>query len=186
MFITGILLAAGYSHRFGTNKLLYPLSDGTPIAITAVRKLSAAVDKTLVVVSPESTELTKLLHENLQIVTCAEAKAGMGASIACGVKASLEADAWIIALADMPFIQLATIQKLVNLLHQGKAVVAPKYQERRGHPVGFSQTFRTQLTQLTGDMGARKLLNSPEVTLFPCEDAGIHQDIDTQQDINYM
>ncbi|OQY50914.1 MAG: hypothetical protein B6247_20580 [Candidatus Parabeggiatoa sp. nov. 2] len=124
MSITGILLAAGYSHRFGSDKLLHPLTDGTPVAIAAARKLLVAVDKTLAVVRPESTELADLLHnEGLQIITCAEAQAGMGASIACGAKASPEAQAWLIALADMPFIQSVTIQKLTTLLRQGADIV---------------------------------------------------------------
>ncbi|HEC85590.1 MAG: nucleotidyltransferase family protein [Candidatus Parabeggiatoa sp. nov. 2] len=186
MSITGILLAAGYSHRFGSDKLLHPLTDGTPVAIAAARKLLVAVDKTLAVVRPESTELADLLHnEGLQIITCAEAQAGMGASIACGAKASPEAQAWLIALADMPFIQSVTIQKLTTLLRQGADIVAPTYQGKRGHPVGFSHQFGTQLSKLTGDKGARLVLqpHQTQITLFPSSDAGIHWDIDTPQDL---
>ncbi|MDS4069952.1 MAG: NTP transferase domain-containing protein, partial [Candidatus Competibacter sp.] len=31
----GILLAAGFSRRFGANKLLQPLADGVPMALAA-------------------------------------------------------------------------------------------------------------------------------------------------------
>jgi molybdenum cofactor cytidylyltransferase len=184
--ITGILLAAGYSRRFGGDKLLHPLADGTPVAVAAARKLYTSVNQTLAVVRSESTELANLLRcEGLQIVNCAEAETGMGASLACGVKASLDVQAWVIALADMPLIQTATIKQVVTLLHQGAAIVAPQYQGRRGHPVGFSQFYGTQLSQLTGDMGARTVLQQhhTRITLFPCNDAGIHYDIDTCQDL---
>ena len=186
MTITGILLAAGYSRRFGKDKLLQPLADGTPVAITAARKLLAAADQTLAVVRPESTELADLLHhQGITIITCADAQAGMGASIACGVKASLETDAWIIALADMPFIQPVTFSRLVSLLQQGADIVAPTYQRQRGHPIGFSQSFRAPLSKLTGDQGARIILQShrAQVTFFSSSDAGTRWDIDTPADL---
>ncbi|RKZ91352.1 MAG: nucleotidyltransferase family protein [Candidatus Parabeggiatoa sp. nov. 1] len=186
MSITGILLAAGHSRRFGSDKLRHPLAEGVPVAVAAARRLSAAVDNTLAVVRPASTELADLLRsEGVQIVTCADAEMGMGASLACGVKASLNAQAWVIALADMPVIQSVTIQRLVTLLRQGAAIVAPHYQGQRGHPVGFSQPFGAQLSRLTGDTGARALLQQyhAQVTLFSCDDAGILMDIDTPQEV---
>jgi molybdenum cofactor cytidylyltransferase len=186
MPITGILLAAGYSKRFGSDKLLYPMADGTPMAVATAQKLYAAVNPVLAVVRPESIELADLLSaEGLQIVNCAAAKTGMGASIACGIKASLDAQAWVIALADMPFIQTATIKQLIALLCKGAAIAAPQYQGRRGHPVGFNQQFGTLLSQLTGDMGARTVLQKyrTQTTLFSCHDMGIHYDVDTLQEL---
>ncbi|MDM8557333.1 nucleotidyltransferase family protein [Candidatus Parabeggiatoa sp. HSG14] len=183
--ITGVLLAAGYSRRFSGDKLLHPLADGTPIAVAAARKLYTSVNQALAVVRPESTELAHLLRcEGLQIVNCVEAETGMGASLACGVKASLNAQAWVIALADMPFIQIATIEQIATLLRQRAAIVAPQYQGQRGHPIGFSQFYGTQLSQLSGDTGARTVLQQhhTQITHFPCNDAGIHYDIDTYQD----
>jgi molybdenum cofactor cytidylyltransferase len=73
MPITGILLAAGYSKRFGSDKLLYPLADGTPMAVAAAQKLYATVNPVLAVVRPESIELADLLSaEGLQIVNCVD------------------------------------------------------------------------------------------------------------------
>lgn len=187
MHITGILLAAGNSLRFGSNKLLSPLPDGTPIAVAAARVLKRTVNRTIAVVRSDSTELANLLRdEGLDLVTCPQAVAGMGTSIACGIMASSQAHAWVIALADMPFIQAATIHQLVALLRQGAAIVAPQYHGRRGHPVGFQHQFGTQLSTLTGDAGARVLLQQyhSQITLFACEDAGIHWDIDTPSQLN--
>jgi len=48
----GILLAAGFSRRFGANKLLHPLADGIPIALAAARRLRAALPEVLAVVNP--------------------------------------------------------------------------------------------------------------------------------------
>lgn len=184
MGIVGILLAAGLSQRFGKDKLLYPLASGVPVAVASARSLKIVVDHCLAVVNPQATRLAQVLYsEGLDVVRCQRAKTGIGASLACGVAASPEAQAWVIALADMPFIHTTTLQQLVNLLRQGTTIVAPQYQGRRGHPVGFQRQFKPQLMRLSGDVGARGLLQHYPVTLFPCQDAGIHHDIDRQQDI---
>lgn len=179
--ITGILLAAGYSRRFGSNKLLHPLANQAPMALVAARHLKAAVDKLLIVTRPASETLIELLQrEQFSVVTCEEAATGMGASLACGIKASANAEAWLIALADMPFIQIQTIEKLADLLRQGAAIVAPQYRGQRGHPVGFHQQFYQPLSQLQGEQGARLLLQRyhNQLTLLTCEDQGTVWDID--------
>jgi len=181
MTITGILLAAGYSRRFGSDKLLHPLADQTPMVLAAARHLKAAVDNLLIVTRPSSKTLIELLQrEQFSVITCEQANTGMGASLACGIKASANAEAWLIALGDMPFIQIQTIEKLANLLRQGAAIVAPQYQGQRGHPVGFHQQFYQPLSQLQGEQGARLLLQCyhHQLTLFTCEDQGTVRDID--------
>jgi molybdenum cofactor cytidylyltransferase len=152
----------------------------------AARQLQLATDKILAVVSPQSTQLsTWLLQEHITVIECPQAIHGMGASIACGVTASSSAQAWVIALADMPFIQMTTLQQLVTLLRQGEIIVAPQYRGKRGHPVGFNYRWYPELSQLQGELGARSLLqrHADQITLFPCDDAGIHQDIDSKLDL---
>lgn len=180
----GILLAAGCSSRFGSDKLLHPLPDGTPMAIASARILKTAISRVLVVVRPDSTRLIDLLApEPMEIILCQEAVSGMGASIACGVTASAQAQGWVIALADMPFIQPFTVAQVVALLHQNTMIVAPQYQGQRGHPVGFHHLFGPQLRRLEGDHGAWKILQQycSQLTLFACNDKGVLWDIDTPE-----
>jgi len=59
MRIVGILLAAGYSTRFGTNKLLAPLpaggpETGAPVAVAAARHLAEALPEPVAVVRPRA------------------------------------------------------------------------------------------------------------------------------------
>ena len=51
MQVAGILLAAGSGRRFGGDKLLYPLEDGTPIGVRSVLRLRSVVRNTRVVIS---------------------------------------------------------------------------------------------------------------------------------------
>jgi molybdenum cofactor cytidylyltransferase len=184
--ITGVLLAAGSSARFGTNKLLVPLADGTPLAVVAARHLRAAVARCVAVVRPGDSELVFLLRaEQLQIVECARAQDGMGASLACGISACADADAWLIALADMPFVLPDTIARVAAALRAGATLAAPIFQGRRGHPVGFARRFAPSLLALSGDRGARILLAQydAQLTRVACDDPGILRDVDTPADI---
>jgi molybdenum cofactor cytidylyltransferase len=184
--VAGVLLAAGASTRFGTNKLIAPLPDGTPIAVAAARALRAAVEECVAVVRPGDRALAALLMtERLQVVECPRAGEGMGASLACGVGACAGADAWLIALADMPFVRLHTIAQVAAALRGGATLAAPLFAGRRGHPVGFARRFGPALLALSGDAGARELVaqHHAELTALACDDPGVVRDIDTHADL---
>ncbi|MHB1478212.1 MAG: nucleotidyltransferase family protein [Acidithiobacillus ferrooxidans] len=184
--IAGILLAAGASRRFGFSKLLQPLADGTPMALASARALREGTDRLIAVIRSEDKALARLFADHgVHVLPCPESSQGMGRSIACGVRASAEADAWIIALADMPFIQKGTIQGVAELLRDGAVLAAPFYAGRRGHPVGFSRSLGSSLCKLEGDEGARSIVarHLDELRLYPCADPGVHGDIDTPEDL---
>jgi len=184
--IWGILLAAGGSTRFGANKLLQPLADGTQVGIVAARRLLRALPNSVAVVREHDAELIELLTaEAIGIVINPEPGRGLGSSLACGVRATASATGWVIALADMPCIQPDSIRGVVRLLQAGVPAVAPVYRGERGHPVGFSHTFRAALENLSGDRGARDLLveHTEQVQLFEVDDPGILIDIDRRADI---
>ena len=104
--IVGVLLAAGRGTRFGAHKLLHPLDDGRTLVEHAARNLTMALPTSVAVVRPDDTALREILTgQGLSIIECPQADQGMGASIACGVAATPNADGWVIALADMPWIR---------------------------------------------------------------------------------
>lgn len=186
MRIVGILLAAGRGTRFGGPKLLAPLPDGTPLGVAAARSLCAAVPEVVAVVHPADRELARqLVATGARLVECAEAEAGMGVSLAAGVNATAEADGWVIALADMPYISVDSIGALVRALADGAALVAPRYHGQRGHPVGFSSEFGPVLRALQGDRGARNLLarHADRLQCLEVDDPGILRDVDTPADL---
>jgi molybdenum cofactor cytidylyltransferase len=191
MTIRGILLAAGYSKRFGSNKLLQTLPAGsplagTPIALAAARNLLDAVPESIAVVRPRAQELAKMLRDaGCTTVVCKNAGEGMGTSLAAGVRASLDVDGWIVTLADMPFIRPETIRTVLRALGEGAAIAAPSFRGERGHPVGFAKRFYAELSSLHGDEGAREVLTRHPDGIVLCEvdDPGVLRDIDEPSDL---
>jgi len=185
--VVGILLAAGSARRFGAHKLLHPLPDGVAIGVAAASALLRAMPDVIAVVQPEDHALIDTFTQlGMKVVQNTRADEGMGTSLAAGVNATSSADGWLIALADMPWIQSATITALVNQLNNGASMIAPAYQGQRGHPVGFSARWQQPLRALSGDKGARGLIeNYPdELELLTTGDAGVLKDIDHPQDLN--
>ncbi len=182
----GILLAAGQSRRFGDNKLLHPLIDDTPMLLVSAQNLVTALPGSFVVIHSSLLDYREPLQQlGLNVVVNTQAERGMGSSIACGVEAGIHAAGWLIALADMPFIRIDTLQRLADRLQQGAALVAPEYDGRRGHPVGFSQRYKNDLLELDGDVGARRILSGQRdvLELIPTDDAGVLRDIDIRDDL---
>ncbi len=182
--IVGILLAAGSASRFGADKLLAPLPEGTPVGVAALEHLAAVVDAVVAVVRPHDTALAAALAaRGARVSMCPRAAEGMGVSLAWGIRAAPAATAWVIALADMPWVQPATAARVVDALREGASIAAPCWQGRRGHPVGFAADRYPDLVALSGDEGARPVLARYPVTLIDSEDAGILRDVDTPQDL---
>jgi len=189
--VIGILLAAGFSRRFGkTNKLLHLLPNGASIGVTSAINLIDVLPVSIAVVQPDSQKLAEQLKlAGLQVVTCTSEQ-GMAYSLAAATKYATKlpesSGGFIIALADMPFIRPASIEMVAKKLSQeNHSIVLPTYQGSRGHPVGFAAKFRSELEKLQGDEGARSVVKSyqDEVHAFECDDPGVLMDIDTQADL---
>lgn len=185
MKIAGILLAAGSGSRFGGGKLLHRLHDGTPIGLASLRNLRKALPDVIAVVRAGDDELSQLLEsEGIVVTLCEDAHLGMARSLACAIRARMNAGAWVIALGDMPFVASETIGAVARLVAQSGRIVVPAYRGERGHPVGFGSRYRAELLGLEGDEGARSVVkrHAQDVEIIDCEDAGILRDIDTSGD----
>lgn len=185
--IQPLFLAAGCSSRFGANKLLHRLADGTPVALAAARNLAAALPGALAVVNGGDIELVNLLQgAGLKVSVCPRSWEGIGASLAWGVYQTPEADGWLIALADMPFIAPQTLRAVAEGVREPLDIVAPVHGGRRGHPVAFGRGHRPALSELSGDTGARSLLQAHQrsLVLLSCNDPGVLQDIDLPEHLS--
>lgn len=185
-----IVLAAGRSERFGTdNKLLHPI-DGTPmIRRTVERVLDAGLGDVVVVTGHNADDIERALR-GLQVrcVRNATPWAGMGISLATGANAlKSETEAVFVVLGDMPELKPGTLTTMLGALDPegGHDIVVPVHEGKRGHPVLFAARYFTQLCALSGDTGARAILNAhPErVHAQPVDDPGTLLDIDAPEDL---
>ncbi len=184
--IVGILLAAGQGRRFGGDKCLALLPDGTPMGLRSAQNLSKAVDSLVCVVRPDDLALKTLFNNHgFHTVDCPDAALGMSASLKAGVMATAKAQGWVIALADMPLIQPDTHQLLVNELREQDGIVRPSYDGQAGHPVLFSQQYHNELLALSGDSGAKAVLkrHKAQLLMVAVDDAGVLQDFDTKESL---
>ena len=187
----GILLAAGFSKRFGAaNKLLQPISDGRMLALAAAENLIKAIPLSIAVLRPDNKILADALQNaGLKIVFCSAHEQQMADSLAVAIRHSASypesADGFVITLADMPYINPLTISAVAKDIATGRTITVPTYHGQRGHPVGFAAKFRDELAKLKGDEGARSIIKryADEVHLLECDDAGIITDIDTPDDL---
>lgn len=183
--ITGVLLAAGFSRRFGSPKLLAEINN-QPLIAHSVAAL-APCDQIIAVVQADDQPLQSVLKSlGIDWVVNPQPERGIGYSIACAIKATSYSSGWCILPADMPGLMASTTQQLVDVLREGSVLAAPCYRNRRGHPVAFSAQFRDALSALDGDTGARNILQSHTDLLATIEtdDAGVLKDIDSWQDID--
>ncbi|MGE5336592.1 MAG: nucleotidyltransferase family protein [Gemmatimonadota bacterium] len=192
MKFVGLLLAAGLGQRFDPTgarlKLLEPAvlgaHAGAPIAVAAARTVRAVLSVVHAVVRPPLSPTQQQLHalliaEGCRLIVCENADQGMGASLACGVRATAGAEGWIVALADMPAVRATTIAKVLGALETGAITAAPRFGGQRGHPVGFSRVCYEELAALQGDQGARSVLRAHPPTVIEVSDPGCLLDIDT-------
>ncbi|WP_077311963.1 nucleotidyltransferase family protein [Vibrio palustris] len=162
-----VLLAAGKGERFieagGVgNKLLanYPNSQGKPVPLLSIA-LSQAVACGLpvrLVTRPDENVIINLAQQFSAAITLIES-GGSGESIAAGVRDSCEWDGWLIAPADMGWLQSDDYLQVAAALTHDDAQARMVNADMPGHPVGFAKSYGSALSQLTGDHGARQLLD---------------------------
>jgi molybdenum cofactor cytidylyltransferase len=111
---------------------------------------------------------------------------GMSTSIRRGVQAvDRKSDGILIALGDQPLLRTKTINALIHALVQEKGkIIVPIFRGSRGHPVLFGPTFKKELLQLKGDVGARSLLQRHPKSVFEVRtrSEGVVVDVDTWND----
>jgi molybdenum cofactor cytidylyltransferase len=186
---TVIVLAAGAGSRFKGNahKLLQPFDNTTVLGSTLQHAIETGLPMRVVTMPGLTGQAAR--HVALRDVVelpdpslPGSERLGMGYSIANGVSASADAAGWLILPADMPMVRPATLLAVAAQLSQ-HAVVFAQYQGRRGHPVGFSAELFSELVQLTGDEGARRVAARYPSFGLEVDDPGVLVDVDTADDL---
>lgn len=185
-----ILVAAGLSSRFGPEDKLLTEINGAPLLLWSLTSLLEARLGRVVIVTGVNDKAVRAICSDRVIAFAnnPDPAAGLGASIAIGAAAvQKQMEGVFICLGDMPLIPATVFPDLAGVLAADDAIdaAAPAYQGKRGHPVLFHQRHLPALQALTGDDGAKRILNTPGFRLHCLEtdDDGVVSDVDHREDL---
>jgi molybdenum cofactor cytidylyltransferase len=188
MSVAAVVLAAGGSIRFGKPKQL-AIFQGEPLVrriVTAAKDAGCA--PVVVVVGASAGQITPVLAGlPVSIIEHPNWSNGLGSSIAVGVmhatRITPDLDAAILLACDQPFVNAATLRRLVQLhLENGKPIVASAYAETLGIPALFDRSCFGDLLQLRGDTGAKGVILARRHDVAPFNFPAAAIDIDTAPD----
>ena len=195
-----IVLAAGTSQRFGTDKRRLPLANGKTLLQQTIETVLPLFTEVLVVLRCDDQRFEEELQDQIpeqipgqkqpprwRTYRAPESALGMGHSLANAIP-QLVSDVAFICLADMPYIQPATLVRLQQAVtdHQQQApIVRPVHAGVAGNPVGFDSAYFPDLAALRGDQGAKQVIVQHQARLVevPVDDPGVLQDIDSPDDV---
>jgi molybdenum cofactor cytidylyltransferase len=185
--VVGVLLAAGGSSRFGERNKLLAEIDGEPLVRRAARTLlDSRVSRVVAVLGHQSDAVRDALPDfDVAFVANDAYERGLSTSVERGARAAADgdADAAMFLPGDMPFVDSATVDLLVDGFAGGVAdAMAAAYRGQRGNPVLFGADHFDALCAVDGDIGGRDILLDSGV-LLETDDAGVVMDIDTQDDL---
>jgi molybdenum cofactor cytidylyltransferase len=189
-FISGIILAAGKSERLGRPKQL-ALLGGEPVLRHVIRQaLRSCLNEVIVVLGHEAERIASAVGEMGQrTIINLNYAAGQSTSLRAGLNAiDPRAGAVIVLLGDQPRVDPALIDRLIERFQAtGARIVRPVYAGCPGNPVLFARSLFPELMAVTGDEGARSLIQRlrHEVALVPV-DGPPPRDLDTEDDYRLL
>lgn len=180
MTVGVLLLAAGSSRRFGSDKRVATLASGSTILETTIDNILATQLPLKVCLREDDIHIAETLRsQKIPFLLCKKSHMGMGVTLSEGIASVLEWDGALIALADMPFISVETYSR-VGCALTSDTICLPTNGKGRGHPVGFGRKWFDDLQGLEGDRGALSIVKLYEdaVVEIPCNDMNLQNDID--------
>lgn len=184
-----LVLAAGSGVRFGGGKLTTPYR-GAPLLHGALAAAFAAPVRSVTVVTGAEADAVsaaaRRFRPEIRIVHAADHAEGMAASLRAGIAALPgDASAAFVFLGDMPRVPHAVLRPLAEARSGAVLAAAPTFRGRRGNPVVIARALFPQLLALTGDAGARAILEDlgPRLALVEASDGGVLFDVDERGDL---
>lgn len=174
-----LVLAAGYSRRFGSDKRLYDV-EGEPLLRHTVAAVLAAQLPCRVCLRPDDGALPLVLNlPGVEFIECKTASRGMGGTLAEGVGACGDWDGLLVVLGDMAWVQPATLAALWQALAPD-TLVEPLYRGAAGNPKGFGSAYFAELAALDGDSGGREIVarHRQRMRGVSVDDPGVLRDLD--------
>lgn len=166
-----IMLAAGNSRRFGSNKLLYGI-DGMPmyrhilLELVQTREVLKIQEHTCeITVVTQYDEIAQEARKlGAQVLYNLHPDEGISSSLKIGLRGNRDMDACLFTVADQPWLRGETILGLVRVfLREGKGIACVEYDGKLGNPCIFSKKYFEELMKLSGDVGGKRVVVSHRV-----------------------
>ena len=183
--ISAILLAAGQSKRMvGENKLAKKIQ-GVPLIKHSVKNiLASSIDELIVVLGHQKETIEKLINKNekIKFVFNKDFESGIASSIKTGLNnLSENTEAFFICLGDMPMVNPNIYNQLIKSINK-KEIIVPTYKGQQGNPVLFAKSMKEKIINISGDVGAKKILelNKDKILNLEINDQCVTKDFNTQ------
>jgi molybdenum cofactor cytidylyltransferase len=184
--IAAVVLAAGASTRFGSQKLLAEAQGAPLVRRTVEQVLAAGLDEIVVVLGREAQAVHAALDEmQVRFVVNPDFRAGMSTSLRSGIRGlATTVEAAIVVLGDQPGISASTILRLIEEYRRsGQPIVVPVYAGTRGNPVLFDASVFPELASVAGDQGGREVIGrDPSRVATVSLPFAMPADVDTVED----
>jgi molybdenum cofactor cytidylyltransferase len=186
-FISGLVLGAGASSRFGQPKQLLPFRGGTLLGwVINQAERATGLDEVIVVLGRAVDEIREKVDlGNAKVVENPVFGSGCASSYRAGIGAlDQRSDAVMILLGDQPGVDPETINSVADEWRRGDGQIAlASYRGREGHPMLFARPLFDKLVGLHGDKAAWKLVDAnPDMVRVIPFDRPFPEDIDTVED----
>jgi molybdenum cofactor cytidylyltransferase len=186
-FISGLVLGAGASQRFGPPKQLLRYRGTTMLGwVVDQAQQAAALDEVVVVLGRAADEIRERINfGTARLVENPVFGEGCSSSYRAGIGAlNPESSAIMIILGDRPQVRPEIINHLADdWREQETAISLCSYRGRKGHPMIFARSMFTELVDLHGDKAAWKLVDANESTVREVRfDLPYPDDINTPED----
>jgi molybdenum cofactor cytidylyltransferase len=182
--VTGVVLAAGDSRRLGTPKQVLPYRDTTLLGATLDVARSAGFAQLIVTLGGAAQTVREAVRlDGVDVVTVEGSGAGCSASLRVALeRVEPRAAGIVLILGDQPCVDPAAMRRLATE-GPGADIMVCRYDDGVGHPFWLSRSVFSELSQLHGDKGVWKLVESGRHPVRELAvDGPIPLDVDTWDD----
>ena len=190
--VAAVILAAGRSSRFADGHKLLALHEGKPLVRHAAEAaLASKASEVIVVTGHQASDIgAALAGLDLRLVHNPDFASGQASSVRTGLEAvAASSEAAVVLLGDMPGVTAKVVDLVISAYRpaEGALVVVPTHLGKRGNPVLWSRRYFAAISALTGDQGARSVLETAREAVVTVE-AGpsVLIDVDTVESLKAL